>query len=182
MTILNRRGLMAGALALGAVPSVVRAADRATIDARVDSALALLFAQRPGSEELFRRAKGVLVMPDVRKAGLFVGGAYGEGALIVEGVKVAYYSVAAASFGLQLGAQITRQAIFFLTEEALREFRLADGWDLSAGAEITGEGDGFDLSASTALSNRPIVAVTFGQDGAMLSAALEGAKYSPISR
>lgn len=182
MTHLNRRGLMVGALAMGAVPSVAQAADRVTIDARVDSALALLFAQRPGSDELFRRAKGVLVMPDIRKAGLFIGGAYGEGALIVEGVKVAYYSVAAASFGLQIGAQLTRQAIFFLTEEALREFRLSDGWDLSAGAEVTGEGDGFDLFASTSLSNRPIVSVTFGQDGAMLSAALEGAKYSPIAR
>lgn len=50
-------------------------------------------------------AKGILVYPDVLKAGLVIGGQYGEGALRVGGKTVGYYNTVAASYGLQAGAQ-----------------------------------------------------------------------------
>ena len=37
-------------------------------------ALDQLFAQVPGSQDLYNRSNGVLIMPEVTKAGLIVGG------------------------------------------------------------------------------------------------------------
>ncbi|MGB0498312.1 MAG: twin-arginine translocation pathway signal [Rubricella sp.] len=182
MTDISRRTILAGAGAAALLPAQANAATREEIDQRVETALQLLFAQRPGAQDLFNRSRGVLVMPAIREAGLFFGGAYGEGSLLIDGVPVAYYSVAVASFGLQIGAQFYRQAIFFLTDDALRGFRMSDGWELAAEAEVAGDGEGYNLNVSTQLSGRPIIAVTFGQDGAMISASLEGAKYSLIPR
>ena len=45
----------------------------------------------------------MLVFPNVLKAGVGVGGEYGEGALLVGGKTGAYYNIAAASIGFQLG-------------------------------------------------------------------------------
>ena len=91
-----------------------------------------LFKQVPGAQDLYNRSNGVLIMPEVTKAGLIVGGAYGEGALLINGNTVGYYSVAAASIGFQIGVQQTKHALFFLTQAALEKFRRADGWELGA--------------------------------------------------
>ena len=85
--------------------SQVNAASAQEIDAEVDAALAKFVRQVAGGKEFLASAKGVLVFPKVFKAGLIVGGEYGEGALRINGVTVDYYSTKAASLGLQLGAQ-----------------------------------------------------------------------------
>ena len=59
-------------------------------------------------------AKGVLVFPDVIKAGFGIGGEYGEGELRVGGKMVEYYNTAAASIGFKLGGQIKSVVIIFL--------------------------------------------------------------------
>ena len=51
----------------------------AEIDAGVDAALKDLLASEPAAAELSKIAKGILVYPDVWKAGLLVGGKFGEG-------------------------------------------------------------------------------------------------------
>jgi lipid-binding SYLF domain-containing protein len=121
-------------------------------------------------------------MPEITKAGLLLGGSYGEGALRVNGTTVGYWSVAAASFGLQAGVQKTSQALFFMTTNALERFRRADGWELGAGAEVTVPKDGLTLEVNTTVTNKPVIAMTFGQDGFMAGVSFEGAKYSPIVR
>jgi lipid-binding SYLF domain-containing protein len=76
----------------------------------------------------------MLVMPLVTEAGFGFGGAYGRGALRVGGATVDYYSAIAGTFGLQIGAQQYAHTLFFMTEEALRNFRNSPGW--SAGADV----------------------------------------------
>jgi lipid-binding SYLF domain-containing protein len=49
--------------------------------------------QVKGGKEIAGKAKGVLVLPGVIKAGLIVGGEYGEGALRVGGKTVSYYDI-----------------------------------------------------------------------------------------
>ncbi|MEL6680073.1 MAG: lipid-binding SYLF domain-containing protein [Pseudomonadota bacterium] len=178
----NRRSLLIATGASALAPAAVQAADRAEIDARVDRSLKLLFTIRPETKELFANAKGVLVMPNITKAGVFVGGSYGEGALMIGEAKVAYYSVTAASIGIQVGAQIFRQALFFMTEDALRSFRTSSGWSLGGEVEAAGDGRGVTYESGTNTFNRPIVSYTWGQDGAMIGATIEGAKYTRISR
>ena len=163
-----------------------RAAGAAAIDARVRLGLERLFASVEGSRDLADRAAGLLVMPSVVKGGFILGGSYGEGALLLPGSQgfetAGYYSVAAASVGLQAGIQETGHALFFLTEDALARFRRADGWEIGADAEITFPDRGFNLGVSSTEFEKPIVGIVFAEDGLLLGASLEGAKYSPIAR
>ncbi|MEO1000925.1 MAG: twin-arginine translocation pathway signal, partial [Pseudomonadota bacterium] len=150
MTHLTRRAMLGGtAAALAAAPTVAAAASRGTIDRRVTQAKDEMFRTVPGAEDLYNRAQGTLIMPRITKAGFFAGGAYGEGALIIGNATVDYYSLAAASFGFQFGAQRTKQAIFFVTEDALFTFRNTDGWELGAEAEVTLPPDGLTAGLTT---------------------------------
>ena len=81
MTRLTRRAALAAAII--AIPAIAAADSAAEIEADVDHAMDRMFATVPGTKELAARARGVLIMPDVVKGGLIIGGSYGEGALKV---------------------------------------------------------------------------------------------------
>jgi lipid-binding SYLF domain-containing protein len=73
--------------------------DAAKIDAGVDAALQKFKQDVKGADEYLASAKGVLVMPDVKKIGLVVGAQWGKGALRVDGKTVDYYKMEAGSAG-----------------------------------------------------------------------------------
>lgn len=152
------------------------------IDAAVDAALLDLYQSIQGGEQLASRAQAVLVIPNITRLGFLAGGAYGEGALRIGGATVEYYSLSAATLGFTLGAQVYNQALFFMTPEALQEFRLADGWVLGVDAAVVIDTDGAAVGLDTGSFNRPIVEVIFGQRGLIADASLRGAKYSRIYR
>ena len=150
------------------------------IDARVDASRDYLFNQYPEMQDIDTKALGTLWMPLVTKAGLFVGGAYGEGALRINNATVDYYSATQGSFGLQIGAQQYAHALFFITEEALSEFRRSAGWSAGADLEYAIKDKGGNLTAETITSLDPVIAVVFGQAGLLVGASLEGTKYTRI--
>ncbi len=154
----------------------------ARLDAAVDAALLDLYQGVGGAERLAQQAQGVLVMPNITRLGFLAGGAYGEGALRIGGATVEYYSLSAATLGFTLGAQVYNQALFFMTPEALQEFRLADGWVLGVDAAVVIDADGAAAGLDTGSFNRPIVEVIFGQRGLFADASLRGAKYSRVYR
>lgn len=183
MTQLSRRGVL---LSLGALPLVAACGNGIggkgpqTIDARVDATLAQLFSQYPNTTQLRDKSAGMLVMPLVTEAGLGLGGAYGKGALRVGGVTVDYYSTTKASAGLQIGVQQYAHVLFFMTEDALLNFRRAPGW--AAGADMVyaiPEGGG-SLAAETTTSMAPVIAVVFAQAGLRAGVTLKGVKYTRI--
>jgi len=151
-----------------------------TIDARVDSTMNYLFNTQPETQTLNDKAAGVLVMPLITKAGFGLGGSYGRGALRVGGVTVDYYSAAQASFGLQIGAQQYAHVLFFMTEEALQDFRSSPGWAAGADLEYALNDRGENISTDTTTTLSPVVAVVFGQAGLIAGATVEGTKYSRI--
>ncbi len=163
-------------------PWSARAADAVVIDARVDAALVELKETVPGATTLLERAKGVLVMPNITKAGFIVGGEYGEGALLVNGVTEGYYSLAGGSFGFLAGVQTVSQALLFMTDDALNKFRNASGWEAGVDADVTLVKTGANVSANTTKTSEPVIAFVFGQNGLMAGASLQGAKYSKIER
>ena len=174
-------GLAAAALAAAAPLAPARAADPAdVIDLRVDHSIDDLMSSVNGARELMSRAKGVLVMPAITKAGLLVGGMYGEGALRIGGQSVGYYSVGAASIGLQAGVQKFDQALFFMTTAALENFRRSSGWELAADAEVTAMNNNLAGTITSRTTQHPIIAVIYGQEGLMAGVSLEGAKYSKL--
>ena len=85
---------------------VLYAASAAEIDIKVDAAVERFKSEVQGGAAFLKKAKGVLVFPEVMKAGFGIGGEYGEGALRINGKTVDYYSTASASIGFQLGAQL----------------------------------------------------------------------------
>ncbi len=184
--MLNRRSLLVGAAGI-AIAGPASASNRANIDNQVQMGLDRMFAQMPDTRELAARAPGMLMMPSVLKSGFFFGGAYGEGALLT-GVATGrmppaagYYSVVSLSFGLQFGAQTTSHALFFMTQEALDRFQRTDGWKVGADAEVTWPGDGRTFQTSSKVVNKPVIGIVFNQDGLLIGASLEGAKYSRIA-
>lgn len=183
----TRRSLLAGlALAVAATSLPAQAEDAAVIDARVKIAEAELFKQIPEAKELTKEAKGILWMPDVVKGGFIVGAAYGEGALLVpegDGWKTqGYYSVGEGSVGFQAGIQQSSHALFFLTEEALKKFENANGWEAGVDAEITFPSKGVNIGANSTSLNKPIIGFVFGEDGLLAGASLSGAKYTKVER
>lgn len=150
------------------------------IDARVDATLAHLYSQYPGTSDLRDKSVGQLVMPLITEAGFGIGGSYGRGALRVGGVTVDYYSSTQATFGLQIGAQQYAHVLFFMTNQALTEFRNSPGWAVGADVEYAVSNRGENLSAETTTSLSPVIAIVFGQAGLLAGATVEGTKYTRI--
>ncbi len=183
MTPITRRAalaLSAAALATAAAPA--RAESAASINNKTDLALEQMFRTVPGARELHDQAKGVLMMPDIFKGGLIVGSAYGEGALRVGGQTAGYYAYLSGSLGFQVGLQSYKQALFFMTDAALAQFRKAKGWEIGADAEVTFPGDGLQTGLDTTTRAAPVIGVVFGQDGLLAGVSVQGGKYTPIVR
>ncbi|SFR13793.1 YSC84-related protein [Poseidonocella sedimentorum] len=184
MSSLSRRmftlGLAASTGALAACNNGIGSQGAATIDARVDSTLNYLYTTYPGTRDLAAKSAGQLVMPLVTEVGLGIGGSFGRGALRVDGATVDYYSAAAANIGVQVGAQQYAHVLFFMTQEALMDFRRSAGWAAGADLEYVVSDRGETLRADTNTATSPVIAVVFGQAGLKLGATLEGSKYTRI--
>ncbi len=151
------------------------------IDRGVDISLKTL-RDIKGGGDVIDKSKGLLVFPGVFKAGMGIGGEYGEGALRMNGKTVDYYSTAAASIGFQLGGQKKSVIIAFMTDEALKNFRDSMGWKIGADASVAVIALGAGTQISSQISNKPIVAFVFGEKGLMYDLSLNGAKVSKIER
>lgn len=169
---------LAAALMIAAAPAY--AASKAKIDRRTDNALAAFREEVKGADAVLAKAAGVLVFPSIKKAGIGIGGEYGEGALRVGGKSVGYYSTASASIGFQLGAQARRQIIVFLDPAALTKFRDSDGWEVGVDASVTVITVGAGGSIDATQLNQPIVAFVFDSKGLMYNLSLEGSKITEI--
>jgi lipid-binding SYLF domain-containing protein len=86
------------------------------------------------SADLLRRAKGVMVVPELTKGGLIVGGQGGSGVLLAKTSRggwsyPAFYSIGGATLGFQVGVQQAEVVFFVMTERAMQawlrnEFKL----------------------------------------------------------
>jgi len=167
---------------LALVPAPGQAADAREIDVSVSVALEQFQKEVDGAGEFLAKANGYLVFPKVVKAGIAIGGEYGEGALLVDGKTVAYYSTAAASIGLQLGVQKKSIIMVFLTEEALTKFQKSEGWEVGVDGSVALIKVGAGGSINTNNVKEPIVAFVFGQKGLMYNLTLEGTKITKLDK
>jgi lipid-binding SYLF domain-containing protein len=158
------------------------AASAEEIDIKVDASLERFQKEINGGKAFLEKAEGVLAFPSVVKAGFFVGGEYGEGALRIKGKTADYYSTAAASFGLQIGAQAKTIIMVFLDKKALEEFRKSDGWEAGVDGSIAMVTVGTGGTIDTNSYKDPIVAFIFNNKGLMANLTLEGAKFTKLER
>jgi lipid-binding SYLF domain-containing protein len=171
--------LLIAVFALAATP--VLAASASEIDKEVGLALEKLYAGTPAAVELSKVAKAILVFPNVIKAGLVVGGQYGDGALLAEGKTVGYYNTVAASYGLQAGAQSFGYAMFLMTEESLAYLNSSEGWEVGVGPTVVVMDEGLAKSLTTSTAKDDIYAFIFGQKGLMAGIGLQGSKITKIN-
>lgn len=167
-------------LALSALPAA--AASKDELDAHARQTVEDLYRASPAAKQLAGKSAGMLVFPNVFKAGFWVGAEYGEGALEVASKTAGYYNLISASFGLQIGVQDKSVVLMFMTPEALNKFRASDGWKAGVDGSIAivtvGAGKDFD----TETLQKPIVGFVFNNKGLMANLTLEGSKISRIDR
>jgi len=135
------------ALAQSDQQKLVNAADKTFSNFMSDPDMAWL-AQNIG------RAKGVLIAPEVAKAGFIFGGSGGRAVLVVRDAKTgkwvgpAFYTLATASVGFQAGIAVSEMLTLVMTEKALNSL-LSDsvklGPDASVAAGPVGAGAKADI-------------------------------------
>jgi len=152
------------------------------VDASVDAAMERFYKQVKDAAEVVRQAKGLLVLPNVKKGALIVGGEYGQGAMRIGGKTVEYYSMISGSFGLQIGGQAKDIIIAFMSSEALKEFRESKGWEAGVDGNVALIKVGAGESAITAMSKQPIAAFVFDVKGLMADMSLKGAKFNKLDK
>ncbi|MGH1461314.1 MAG: YSC84-related protein [Neptuniibacter sp.] len=156
----------------------VHAASNAEINAKSAQALKEFFKHSPAGKQLYNNAKGALIFPEVFKAGIGIGGEYGEGKLVERGKTTGYYSIAAASIGFQLGAQIKTEIILFMTNSALRQFKNSEGWEAGVDGSVALVTLGAGKEIDTSNIKDPIIGFIFSNKGLMYNLSLEGSKIS----
>ncbi len=167
-------------LAVSIQPKTSFAASATEINIGVDETLKRFRDKVPGGAEFLSKAKGVLVFPKVLKAGFWIGGEYGEGALRIDGMTKAYYSTAAASIGLQAGAQSKSVVLVFMTDDALVKFQQSKGWKAGVDGSVALVEWGAGEDINTIDITDPIVGFVFSNKGLMFNLTLEGSKFTKI--
>ena len=140
----------------------------------------IMNSEIPGSVDLEKESHGMLIIPNISEANFWLGGAYGEGALLIGDAIVGYFNMAQASLGLKIGAQQYSQVLFFMSSSSLRQFRSSEGWSVGADAEyVMAENSGW-IGEKTIKPATDLVAMIFNRSGVTIGGSLEGAKYSPL--
>ena len=152
----------------------------AEIDADANSTLKRFYNEVNGAEEFTSSAKALLVMSGVTKAGLVVGGTYGQGALQIGGKTVGYYNLIGGSAGFTFGAEQMDIIIAFMTEEALNQFKNIDGWEAGVTANVVVMDVGGGKRLDTTSLKDAVVAFVFDAKGLIVDLSLKGAKFTKI--
>lgn len=170
-------------LALAGAPAAQAATSSAAdLDRDSSQALQKLYRTNPAAQAISRKALAILVFPNIVKAGLVFGGAYGEGELR-SGSKVdGYYNSVTASWGFQAGAQSYGYVVFLMTPKAVDYVHSTQGWEVGVGPTIVVVDQGIARNLSTSTLKDDAYAFIFDQQGLMGGVSLEGTKISRIRR
>lgn len=175
-------GAMAAVVSSGMLAGQAAAATAAELERDAKAGLDKLYAKVPKAKTIGQQAVAILVFPSVTKAGLGVGGQYGEGVLLRGGKATAYYSTAGASVGLNIGAQVYGYAMFFLSEATLQYLSKSEGFEVGVGPSVVVADEAFAKSTTTSTVKDNIYAFIFDQKGAMAAIGLQGNKVTQIKK
>jgi lipid-binding SYLF domain-containing protein len=173
-----------GTAALGAAATANRAiaatasADDLTRD--VDRALEFLLRTNAAAAAISKQAAATLVFPNIVKAGLIFGGAFGEGELKQAGKHDGYYNSFTGSWGLQAGAQSYGYVVFLMTEKAVRYIHETHGWEIGVGPTVVVVDEGLAKNLSSSTLKDDAYAFIFDQKGLMAGISIEGTKITRV--
>ncbi|MDY0874532.1 lipid-binding SYLF domain-containing protein [Dongia rigui] len=163
-TPLTRRALARGAAGLSLAAALGRISPAAALTPQqelVDKARitfekligSLEFGELPG---YLKRAKAVMIFPDIFKASFVIGGEGGNGVLMVRDAnqgwsQPAFYTLAAGSVGLQIGGQSSETIFTIMSDKALQAVlndQMKFGGDMSVAAGPIGKGIGANTTTN----------------------------------
>ena len=173
--------LFASIISMTLFMPISHASNRAELERDSRLALNSLLANIPQARVLSEKAVAILVFPKVTKAGLVVGGQYGEGVLWQNDKAIGFYNTAGASFGFQAGAQQYGYALFFMKESALNALTRAEGFEVGVGPSVVVMDQGMSYQKSTTTLQDDIYAFIFGQKGLMAGVGIQGNKLTKIN-
>jgi lipid-binding SYLF domain-containing protein len=134
------------------------------------------------ADQLFRTARGVMVVPQLVKGGFWVGGEGGNGILMARHgnrwSNPAFYTLASASFGLQIGLEVAEVVLFVMSQRALNAW-MQDEVKLGGQAGLTVLVLGSNASAATTTHGNVDVIAWAKAKGAYAGITLEGSIIKP---
>ena len=134
------------------------------------------------AKQLLRRARAVLIAPRIFKAGFFFGGEGGQAVLMTRGAHgwsdPAFYTVASASFGLQIGAQQSEMIMFIMSDKALRAL-MRDKFKIGANAGVAVATLGSTVEGATTANVGADIVVWASSSGAYAGISLDGTLVQP---
>jgi lipid-binding SYLF domain-containing protein len=107
--------------------------DKAALVAEATSRWQQMRAADPALGTLVQRGHGYALFPDVGKAGLGIGGAYGRGVVYERGQHIGYSDLTQGTVGAQVGGQSFSELLVFEHKAALDRFK-AGQFGFAAGA------------------------------------------------
>ncbi len=132
--------------------------------------------------ELMKRARAVLIVPRIFRAGFFVGGAGGQGVLLTRTSggwsDPAFYTIASASFGLQIGAQESEMVLFIMSERALHAV-MQNQFKIGAQAGISVATLGSQAEAATTSNLNADIISWASSTGAFAGLTIDGSLIKP---
>ena len=170
--------LLAGTIVTLGALNVVQASTPEDLSKDSDAALQMITSINPVAKNLSEKARAVLIFPNIVKAGLIFGGAYGEGVLRHGGKLDGYYNSVTASWGFQAGAQSYGYVVFLMSEKALKYIHKSQCWEIGTGPTVVVVNEGVDKNLSSSSLKDDAYAFIFDQQGLMASLSIEGTKIS----
>ena len=170
----------AAALSLSGIAQAASNAQELNADST--QALRHLTETNRTAADMATHARAILIFPNVVKAGLVFGGAYGEGELTRNGHVVDYYNSVTGSWGFQAGAQSYGYVVFLMTDKAVKYVSDSAGWEFGVGPTIVVVNDGMAKNLSTSTLKDDAYAFIFDQQGLMAGVSIEGTKITRINR
>jgi lipid-binding SYLF domain-containing protein len=110
------------------------------------------FGELPG---YMKRAKAIMIFPELYKGGFVIGAEGGHGILTSRGAQgwsqPAFYDLAAGSLGLQIGGQVSEVVLTIMSDKALNavlDNQLKFGGDMAIAVGPIGKGIGADTTTN----------------------------------
>ena len=180
LTVVALAGSVAGAFA---ADREIKVADR--LDAATDTLTDMMRASDKGvPQDLIDKARCVVVVPGMKKAGFILGAKYGRGFAVCRRhdrpgwISPAAISVEGGSVGFQIGASETDLLLLVMNDHAMKHL-LADKFTIGGEATAAAGPVGRDLSAETDAEMRAEILSYSRSRGLFAGISLDGATLRP---
>jgi lipid-binding SYLF domain-containing protein len=135
------------------------------------------------ARQLIHRARAIMIVPQLIKGGFFFGGEGGDGLLLTHNhdgswSDPAFYTLASASFGLQIGLEQSELVLIVLSDRALNAF-MSDQFKIGAQAGLAIVTLGAEAEAATTANLNADIVVWSSATGAYAGLTLNGTVIVP---